>query len=282
MLLFIKRHLNKFKDVFAMNELTDKSKKYNVPALEKALLIIETLSTEPEAVGVSELCKRLHIPKTSAFFILNTLDQHEYIMKSEDGKYKLGNKFINIGLNILSKLDIRQIAKPYMDELLKETNFTVHLAVLDNCEAMYVEKVENQAFVKFSTYIGQRQPLHASGVGKALACMLPEDRLDEIVSKVGLPAKTENTITSVKDFKIKLADSKSQGYAIEDEEGEYGIRCIGAPIMSHTGSVVAAIGITALRSDLPIENIPLLGVKLRDTARKISAQMGYTPVPSSN
>lgn len=249
-------------------------KKYNVPALEKALAIIETLS-EQEELGVSELCKMLDIPKTSVFFILNTLDQHQYISKQENGKYKLGNKFINIGLSVLNKIDIRHYAKPFMEELLRETGFTVHLAVLDNIEAMYIEKVENQAFVKFSTYIGHRLPIHASGVGKALASQLTEEHLDYIIENAGLPAKTENTITSPQEFKAALEIIRKQGYAVEDEEGEYGIRCIGASIFGHDGKQKAAISITALRSELSVQEIPLIGEKVRQAALKISEQLGY-------
>ena len=253
------------------------SNKYTVPSLEKSLMIIETLAEMDEPAGVSELCKRLDIPKTSVFFILNTLEQRQYILKTEDGKYKLGSRFISIGLSLLNKIDIRSIARPFMQELLKETEYTVHLAVLDRFEAMYVEKVENQAFVKFSTYIGQRQPLHASGVGKALAAYLPETELEKFLNEAGLPAKTENTITSPKEFLAALETIRANGYAIEDEEGEIGIRCIGAPIFGHDGNIAAAISVTALRSELPIQAIPAVGEKVKATAQKISVQLGYRP-----
>ena len=255
----------------------ENAKKYNVPALEKALAIIETLAEQNEPVGVSDLCKHLDIPKTSVFFILNTLDQWKYIMKTEDGKYQLGFKFINIGLSVLNRIDLRKIAKPFMEELLNETGFTVHLAILDQYEAMYIEKVENQAFVKFSTYIGQRLPLHASGVGKALASQFSDAELDQMIKTVGLPAKTENTITSPKEFKAMMETVRKLGYAVEDEEGEYGIRCIGSPIFGHDGKIKAAISITALRTELPVQEIPAIAEKVKTTALKISEQLGYKP-----
>jgi len=253
--------------------------RYKVPSLEKTLAIIEALAEMDEPAGVSELCKMLDIPKTSAFFILNTLEQHQYVTKTEDGKYRLGARFISIGNSVLSKIDIRNVAKPFMQELLKETDFTVHLAVLDNFEAMYVEKVENHAFVKFSTFIGQRLPLHASGVGKALAAHMPEADLETYLREHGLPAKTENTITSPKEFRMALETIRNTGYAIEDEEGEYGIRCIGAPILGHDGKLIAAISVTALRTELPVQEIPTIGEKVKATALKISEQMGYRPQP---
>jgi len=251
------------------------SKKYTVPALEKALAIIETLADQDGPMGVSELCKKVNVPKTSAFFILNTLEQNQYITKTEDGKYMLGNRFVNLGQSILNKIDIRQHAKPFMEELCQETGFTVHLAILDQGEAVYIEKVESQAFVKFSTFVGQRWPLHTSGVGKALASQLSDEELEQIVEKMGLPAKTDNTVTTLKEFKAVLSAARQQGYAIEDEEGEVGIRCIGASIFGHDGKQKAAISITALRSELPAQDIPVVGEKVRRTAQKISAHLGY-------
>lgn len=252
------------------------SNKYNVPALEKAIAIIETLSEHDSPLGVSELCKLVDIPKTSVFFILNTLDKHQYLSKTEDGKYKLGNKFINIGLGILNKIEIREVAKPYMEKLLLETGFTVHLAVLDNGEAMYVEKVEKRGFVKFSTYIGQRLPLHASGVGKSLAAYIPDEELDAIIRLKGLPEKTENTITNPLELKAELAKIRTLGYAVEDEEGESGIRCIGVPILDHENMPVASVSVTALRADLPIPDIQLVGEKVKQTALHISTRLGYS------
>ncbi|QJD87127.1 IclR family transcriptional regulator [Cohnella herbarum] len=253
----------------------DTSKKYTVPALEKALAIIETLADQEVPMGVSELCKKVNVPKTSAFFILNTLEQNQYITKSEDGKYLLGNRFVNLGQSILNRIDIRQHAKPFMEELCRETGFTVHLAILDQGEAVYIEKVENQAFVKFSTYIGQRWPLHVSGVGKALASQLTDEELEQIVERVGLSAKTDNTVTSLKEFKAVLSAARKQGYAIEDEEGEVGIRCIGSSVFGHDGKQKAAISITALRSELPVQEIPVIGDKVRRIALRISAHLGY-------
>jgi DNA-binding IclR family transcriptional regulator len=274
---------NKFKTVFSkkMNRgdsVIEMTKKYNVPALEKAIAIIESLSVQEEAVGVSELCKQLDIPKTSVFFILNTLDQHEYITKTEDGKYKLGTKFISLGLSVLNKMSIVEAAKPFLESLLQETGFTVHLAVLNNGRAMYIDKLESQSFVKFSTYIGQRQPLHASGVGKAIAAYLSPEELEQIVNTQGLTEKTKNTITTVDDLKVALEAVRAHGYALEDEEGEHGIRCIGAPIFDHQGLIKASISITALRTNLPVHEIPVIGKKVMQTAQNISKRLGYSVI----
>lgn len=251
-------------------------KKYNVPALDKALAIIEMLAEQSKPLGVSDICKIVDIPKTSAFFILNTLEGHAYIMKTEEGKYKLGTKFLSISSSILNNMDIREFARPFMQKLLDETGFTVHLAILDLGEALFIDKLENKSFVKFSTYIGQRQPLHVSGVGKALAAFLTPELLDQIVETRGLPRKTENTITNAHEFKAALESIQKQGYAVEDEEGELGVRCIGAPIFNDQNRLTASISITALRSELPFHDIPLIGNQVKQTAILISKCLGYS------
>jgi DNA-binding IclR family transcriptional regulator len=252
------------------------SKKYNVPALDKALSIIETLAEQSKPLGVSDLCKLVDIPKTSAFFILNTLEGHEYITKTEDGKYKLGTKFLTISSSILNKMDIREFAKPFMQNLLENTGFTVHLAILDNGEALYIDKLENKSFVKFSTYIGQRQLLHVSGVGKALAAYSPPHVIEAIIKAKGLPRKTENTLTTLNEFKAAMESIRKQGYAIEDEEGELGVRCIAAPIYNDQNLLVASISITALRTDLSIQEISAVGNQVKKTALLISNSLGYS------
>lgn len=255
---------------------TDKNKnRYNVPALEKAIAIIETLAEQTEPIGVSQICKMLDMPKTSTFFILNTLEAHGYIKKDDVGGYELGTQLLHLGLQLLNRIDIRAIAKEPMEQLLSETKFTVHLAIYDKGEAMYVEKMESNAFVQFSTYIGQKLPLHASGVGKAMAAYLDPAQLDQIIEEKGLTKKTENTFVHKREFLENLELVRKLGYAVEDEEGEYGIRCIGAPIFDHSGQVEAAISITAIRNNLSVQEIPTVGKKVVVAANKISKAIGY-------
>jgi DNA-binding IclR family transcriptional regulator len=252
-----------------------RSNKYSVPALEKAFAIIDMLAKQDEPAGISDLCRQLDLPKTSVFFILNTLEHYEYIVKTEDGKYQLGTKWIGIGLSVLSKIDLVKLAKPFLEQLRSETGFTVHLAILNEGHAMYIDKLENQSFVKFSTYVGQRQPLHASGVGKAIAAYLSAEELKRIIQTHGLPERTKNTLTNPEQFMEALETVRTLGYALEDEEGEYGIRCIGAPVFDHQGQLKAAISITALRTDLPVHEIPRIGEKVKRAALRISERLGY-------
>lgn len=251
--------------------------RYSVPALEKGLAIIEILAKANEPLGITDIFERCGLPKSSIFMILSTLENLDYVQKLDDGKYRLTLKIYNVGMIALNKLDVRHVAVPHMNKLADTTRFTVHLAMLENGKAIYIEKVNGPGFVQFSTQIGQTQHLHNSGVGKVLAAYLPEAQLDSYLEKHGMPATTPNSITTPDHFKRFLSTVKELGYAIEDEEGEVGIRCIASPIYDHRRTVIASLSITALRNELPSMSFTEIGSLIRDTALDISRELGYTP-----
>lgn len=252
-----------------------KQNRYNVPALEKGLLIIETLAKCDQPLGITDLFSLCGLPKSSVFMILTTLEDLNYVEKLSGDKYKLTLKLYNLGEQVLSKLDIREIARPYMEEIARELGFTVHLAHLEYGKAVYIDKVNGPGFVQFSTKIGLAWSLHTSAVGKVLAAHLPEKELDRILEVQGMEAFTANTITDPAAYKSSLNLVREAGYAVEDEEGEIGIRCVGAPIRDNKGEVSAAISITALRNDLPADKFQEVGRYLSDIAQQISSGIGY-------
>ena len=250
-------------------------KKYTVPALEKGLAIIELLAETDQPLGITDLYTHCGIPKSSIFMILSTLEGLKYIEKLPGDKYKLTMKIHHLGTQIISKLNIREVALPHMKELADTLQFTVHLASLEHDHAIYIEKVNGPGYVQFSTKVGQSLPLYCSAVGKALVAFLPADEQDELVRAIQYEALTPYTIGSPEAFKDFLRSVREIGYAIEDEEGELSIRCIGAPIYDNTGRVAAAISVTALRNELPSIKYGEVGKLVRDKALLISRELGY-------
>ncbi|GGD93733.1 IclR family transcriptional regulator [Paenibacillus nasutitermitis] len=250
-------------------------KQYSVPALEKGMAIIEMLASSKDPLGVTDIYEQNGLPKSSIFTILSALEDLGYVMKTEEGKYQLTLKLYNVGLERLSKLDIRQAAQPEMEWIAANMKFTVHLAILENDRALYIDKVNGPGFVQFSTHIGQTQMLHNSGVGKALAAYLTDEQLTHAIERHGMPKTTDHTMTSLEDFKLFLASVRETGYAIEDEEGEVGIRCIAVPIFNHKGKTIGALGITALRNELPSISFHDFGNLLKDKALTVSRKLGF-------
>lgn len=256
--------------------------RYSVPAMEKGLAIIETLAKSKQPLGITDIFAICGLPKSTIFMILTTLETLDYVEKLDGDKYKLTLKLYHLGMNIFSKLDIRQVARPIMEQLSEQLRFTVHLAKLDHGKAMYIEKVSGPGFVQFSTAIGHTWPLYISAGGKVLAAYMPEDKLDEMIDAQGFQAYTANSITTKEALKEILQSVRENGYALEDEEGENGIRCVAAPVFDKSGQVVAAVSITALRNELPANKFHEVGLILRDKALLISEQLGYVkPIQSS-
>lgn len=248
-------------------------KDYSVPALEKSILILNALA-ERRSMNITEIHTQLNIPKSTTFVILNALERHSFITKSEDGRYQLGYAVFQLGMSFYRDIDVRQVARPFLQELVQDTPFTGHLAVLFNEKAVYVDKVEGGGFVRFATTIGQNMPLHLSGVGKALMSGLSDQAIRELYA-VNMERLTEKSLGNVDDLLEEIRFVREYGYVIEDEQMEQGIRCIGAPIFGHTGDVIASISVTALSRDLPVVKFQPIGERVRDTAQQISKRISY-------
>ncbi|WP_133257569.1 IclR family transcriptional regulator [Paenibacillus montanisoli] len=254
-------------------------KDYSVPALEKAIMILNEISETGE-LSITEMHQRLQIPKSTTFVILSTLEKHHLIEKCAEGKFRLGPAVLHLGAAFARQTDIRAVARPHMELLVQGTPFTAHLATLVGNQPVYIDKAEGDGFVRFATTIGQSLPLHASGVGKALAIgMSDEEIANAVESKLEpLTGKSYRTIEEVLED-IRMA--RKLGYAVEDEQMEEGIRCIGAPICNASGKVAASVSITALAKDLPVFKLQQIGERVKQTADSISRDLGYAPDPHS-
>lgn len=253
------------------------TKNYSVPALEKAIAILHALADKE--MTIVELHAYLKLPKTTTFVILNTLEQHEIIHKTAEGGYRLGHVLLHWGNRYFSSIDLVQIARPHLEQLVAGKPYTCHLAMLIGGRAVYCDKVEGNGFVHFATSIGQSQPMHQSSVGKALAAGLSDEEIVRLLP-VDLNPLTSKSVRSAEQFLEQVRFVREHGFAIEDEEFEEGVRCIGAPIRNYNGNIVAALSITALSKDLPAVKFMDIGKELMQAAASISRDLGFDD-PSS-
>jgi DNA-binding IclR family transcriptional regulator len=243
--------------------------------LEKGIQILDLVAQSNRELSTTEIYTTLGIPKATAFMILNVLERHALLKKTANGRYVIGVKLYKLGLAYISELDIVKVARPHLEALMRQTRFTTHLGTLDDGRVLFIDKVEPNTFVRFSTFPGMRSDIHMSSLGKAIAAHLPEDDLARIIAQVGLGAYTPKTITQLDRFMQELEKVRSDGYAIDDEEGELNVRCIGAPIFDGSGKMVAAVSITALVSQLPETAFRETGQRVYETAARISRELGY-------
>ncbi len=250
----------------------------SVPALERALSILEMLASSRSGISLPELVKKSGLPKSSVHCILVTLQRQEYLYRNEHtGRYMFGLKLFSLANMALSGLQLREQAAPYLYGLMQQTRLTTHMAILEQDEAVLIAKVDGPSVFRLATWLGKRMDVHCTGLGKALIAHLPESRLDTLLRQRPLPRHNENTIASAKRLKEELAETVRRGYSLDDEEDEIGLRCIGAPVFDHTGAAIAAISVAGTTVQIAPENVQRLARKIKETASAISCVLGYDP-----
>jgi DNA-binding IclR family transcriptional regulator len=243
-------------------------------AVERALNILEAAAQRRDGFTNSEISRKLGIPKSSASYILRTLERRGYLRReTETGRYRLGLKILSLGGDAQANLDIADLALPLMRALVEKIHMTVHLAVLDQGEAVYIEKVEAPGFFKVNTWVGRRMFLHSTSVGKCLLAWLPKDEVEALVKGQGLKKRTPRTITTMTRLLADLEHAKRQGYAVDDEENSLGARCLGAPVFDVSGNVVAALGASGTLTQVDEASMPRIAEALQESARRISRQL---------
>lgn len=245
-------------------------------AVERALAMLEAVAQESDGLSNAEISRKLNIPKSSASYILRTLETQSYLTRDgESGKYRVGLKILSLSRGALSGIDVRGVALPIMRHLTQQTGLTCHLAILDGPEAVYIEKVEPEGFIRMDTWVGRRMRVHATSVGKALVAHITQDRLEQILRKSGMEKRTPKTITTLPRLLKELEKVRGQGYAVDDEENNLGARCVGAPVFNDHGTIEAALGLSGTTQQVSPQTMPRILDALKDSARHISMGMGY-------
>src|SRR5256886_15023681 len=245
-----------------------------VTAVDRALTTLEAAAHRRDGLTNSEISRKLGIPKSSASYILRTLERRGYLRReAESGRYRLGLQILSLGGDAQANLDIADVALPFMRALVEKIHMTVHLAVLDQGEAVYIEKVEAPGFFRVNTWVGRRMFLHSTSVGKCLLAWLPKHDVETLVKQQGLQKRTPKTITTMTRLLAELEHVKQEGYAVDDEENSLGARCLGAPIFDGMGNVTAALGASGTLTQMDEDGMPRIIDALKETARRISRQL---------
>ena len=244
-------------------------------SIDRTLQILELFSIEKPEWGVTEISKALNIYKSNVHNVLTTLAEKGFVKKdSKTDKYKLGIKFFELGSIVIKNMDLRKIAHPYIEELSKEFNETVHLGVLDEGRVVSIEREESDKGLCSHIEIGKRIPLHCTAVGKAIMAYLSKDKVAAIVKGKGLKKYTENTIINKKELENEFKKIREQGYAVDNIEHEEGVRCVAGSIRDYTGKVIASMSISGPAFRINESNILDIAKKVKEYCDCISKEMG--------
>lgn len=247
-----------------------------IQSVDRALRILDLFDEYETELKITDISDRMGLHKSTVHSLLKTLQVHHYIdQNSENGKYRLGMKLFERGNFVIHSLDIRAIAKKHLIELSVKTGQTIHLVILDGKEGVYIDKVEGTSGTVMYSRIGRRIPIHCSAVGKALVAFKSKEELEKILNGYNYILQTPNTISNEKDFLEELDKVRKQGFAIDNQENEPGVRCAALPIKNHLGQVIAAISMSTPISSLKDFELNKTVDVLREASDQLSHQMGY-------
>ena len=247
-----------------------------IQSVERAADVLELFLTSTAELSVKEISQELALSKSTVHGIIKTLEHRGYLEQNpNDLRYRLGMKLFELGIAVENQLDVGKIARPIIESLVAELKETVHLVVLQRDEVIYIEKVEGPQTLSISSQVGKRAPIHCTGVGKAILAFQGNTEIDRILSNSPLEPYTEYTLTDKEEIKKQLKTIYQQGFSVDDEEIELGLRCVAAPIFNHQGKAIASVSCAAPTMRLENEQLSKVIQGIKQASSEISKCMGY-------
>jgi IclR family acetate operon transcriptional repressor len=240
-------------------------------AIGKAVAVIEAMTRNHR---LSEIARATGLPTSTVHRILQDLVELGWCRESADRTYTPGARLLTVVGQATDSLGVLQAARPSLRELCERTGHTVHLALREGDEAVYVDKLDGRRIYRMRSRIGLSIPLHSTAIGKALLARLPDDEVRMIAARTGLPARTERTITDVSTLLSHLTLVRRHGFAVDNEENEVHVRCVGAAIIDHRGIPIGGLSISSLAFELDAEHIRTFAPLVIRAAREVSAALG--------
>ena len=242
--------------------------------IKKAMQVLDLFSLEHPEWGVSEVARALDIPKSTTSEMMTGLADQRLLSRTARGRYRLGWRLFELSQTLLETTKFRIGARQVMEELVECWRETVHLAVLDGAQAVYIEKLEPTPTAKIPiTRAGARLPAQCSGVGKILLAHSEWEQVAERLEDQGMPALTPNTITTLDVLAEELERVRERGYASDHEEIMVGLCCVAAPVYGPGGEVIAAVSFSVPAYRF-VSNEGNYTAAILDAGRRISKDAG--------
>jgi DNA-binding IclR family transcriptional regulator len=254
-----------------------KKSSYIIQSVTNALDLLEEFRGEETELGVTELSKRLGLHKNNVFRLLATLESRGYMEQNKvTGNYRLGLKVLELGQVFIKHMGLLKMARPILEEIVERCNETAYLGVIRDDRVVYVDVVEATRPVRVISRVGVGLPVYCSAVGKAQVAFESADEIERVLAENPMKRYTEHTLTDRGLFLAQLEEVRQQGYAVDDEEYDEGIRCVGVPVRDYTRRVISGISISGpayrfTQDRLEAELIPLA----LEAGRKLSARLGF-------
>jgi DNA-binding IclR family transcriptional regulator len=247
-----------------------------VPALDRALSILELLARHPDGMRMREIAEQLELPANSVFRITATLEERGYLLREgEDMRYRLSRKLLSLGYAAIGEDKLIEHSLDVMQQLRDESQETVLVGVRADTQGIVLEQVAAVQPVKFLVDPGTHFPLHTSAPGKVFVAFLPEVEREGVLRRMKFTLFNERTLDTRTKFEAELESVRELGYGLDRAEQIEGLHCVAAPIFNHRGYPIAAIWVTGPSFRFPASDLPRIGIKVVAAARRISQRFGY-------
>lgn len=250
---------------------------YVIQTVAQALDILEQFHDNIDELGIAELSRRLKLHKNKVFRLLATLESRYYVEQNiVTENYRLGLKNLRLGQTFVKQMGFLRQARPVQEYLVRKCNETSYVAIMKDFQIVYLDAVESDLPVRVVPRVGEKLPIYCTAAGKVVAASLNEETLREYIHAGKLKRYTSNTISDPDELVNHLRSIADLGYAVDNEELDVGVKCVGAPIRDYTRQVIGAVSISGPSIRLSAERmshelIPLV----KKAAEEISIRLGF-------
>jgi DNA-binding IclR family transcriptional regulator len=242
-----------------------------IQVIDRAAALLDALGREGGAASLKVLSADAALHPSTASRILASLMVHGYVEREGSGRYKLGVRLLQLAAKVGTQLDVRRVAPPVMEWLRDQVGETVNLSLRDKDEVVYVERVTSSRMMRVEQVVGSRAALHVTAVGKLFLGVGGDAEVRSYVLRTGLPAYTRFSIRDAETLVRTIREAVSQGFALDNEEAELGVGCIGVLIRGADGQPVAGLSVSAPRERRRDDWVPLV----QEAGRRLSERLGY-------
>ncbi|MDW7658482.1 MAG: IclR family transcriptional regulator [Bacillota bacterium] len=245
--------------------------------VDRALAILEILAYQPKGMRPTDIAASMHLNKVTVHRLLTTLLRRGFVERLDNGRYLIGLRLVAISSLRLNNLELKTEAQPWLRQLVDKVGQPVHLAIYDNGEIVYIEKMETFHYMRMYSQIGKRSPIHCTALGKILLSGMSDEAARDVLLARPLRRYTANTLTEPDLVLAEIREARRLGFALDKEEHEPEVFCVAAPVYDYRGQVIAAISTAGSRRDY-LDNPQSEVISwIRETAGAISGRLGYDP-----
>lgn len=243
-----------------------------IQVIERMMSLLDALAASPESASLKQLAQATELHPSTAHRILAAMSAARFVERQDAGNYRLGIRLLELGNIVKSRISVREVALPYMQELHEKIGEAINLGTRHDDEIVYLERTSSgRALVRVVYLVGGRAPLHLTSLGKLFLAAESQQKVRDYARRTGLPGKTPHSLTTLAALEKELDKVRRHGIAYDDEEAEIGLKCVAAPIHDDEGNVVAALSVSAPAD----RHDPDWALQVKHAAADASKALGY-------